>query len=90
MRAGPTKPWLGSMDHGAIMSDSDTSKVDAEEEGNKPFRIRLPGFVSEKDVGLGDVIKRATSAFGIRTCGQCSKRAALLNRRFVFTGKRQG
>jgi len=42
------------------------------EEGTpKPtaHRVRLPGFLVEKEVGLGDVIKRVTSAMGIRPCG---------------------
>jgi hypothetical protein len=51
-------------------------------------RIRLPGFVAEHDVGLGDVIKRATSAIGLRPCGGCARRAATLNRWLVFTGRR--
>jgi len=52
----------------------------------RPYRVRLPGFVIEKEVGLGDVIKRATSALGIRNCAGCERRAAVLNRWFVFTG----
>jgi hypothetical protein len=52
----------------------------------KPHRIRLPGFVSEKEAGLGDVIKRATNAIGIRPCAGCERRATALNRWFVFTG----
>ncbi len=51
-------------------------------------RVRLPGFVVEHDVGLGDVIKRATSAIGIKPCGGCARRAAALNRWLVFTGRR--
>jgi len=49
---------------------------------NEPqsYRVRLPGFVSDKETGLGDVIKRATSYFGIRPCGGCERRAAALNR----------
>jgi hypothetical protein len=47
--------------------------------------VRLPGFLNENDVGLGDVIKRATSYVGIRPCGGCEARAAALNRRFVFS-----
>jgi hypothetical protein len=45
----------------------------------------LPGFVKEEEVGLGDVIKRATSSAGIRPCGGCLGRAATLNRWMVFT-----
>ena len=53
-----------------------------------PHRVRLPGFVSETEVGLGDVIKRATSLAGIRPCGSCHERAAGLNRWMVFSGRR--
>lgn len=53
----------------------------------QPYRARLPGFVSDKEIGLGDAIKHATYAFGIRPCGGCERRAAALNRRFVFTGR---
>ena len=51
-------------------------------------RIRLPGFVSDKDVGLGDVVKRATSAVGVKPCGGCERRAIALNRWMAFTGWR--
>jgi hypothetical protein len=55
-----------------------------------PRRIRLPGFVSDDDVGLGDVVKRATSYVGIKPCGGCMRRAATLNRWLVFRGRRTG
>jgi hypothetical protein len=51
-------------------------------------RVRLPGFVAETEVGLGDVIKRTTSAAGIRPCGPCLRRAASLNRWLIFSGRR--
>jgi hypothetical protein len=51
-------------------------------------RVRLPGFVADDDVGLGDVIKRATSLVGIRPCGGCERRAAALNRWMSFAGRR--
>ena len=53
-----------------------------------PHRVRLPGFVAETEVGLGEVIKRATSLAGIRPCGPCLERAATLNRWMVFSGRR--
>ena len=53
----------------------------------QPYRVRLPGFVSDKDIGLGDVIKQVTYAFGIRACGGCERRAAILNRWVRFTGR---
>jgi hypothetical protein len=58
----------------------------ADRRGRKePFRVRVPGFVTEDEVGLGDVVKRVTYAVGIKPCGGCQKRAEFLNSRFVFT-----
>jgi hypothetical protein len=51
----------------------------------KPREVRLPGFLVAEDVGAGDIIKKATSWAGIKPCGGCSKRAAALNQRVVFT-----
>jgi hypothetical protein len=53
-----------------------------------PRRVRLPGFVNDEPVGLGDAIKHATSAVGIKPCGGCARRAAVLNRWIEFTGRR--
>lgn len=53
----------------------------------QPRQVRLPGFVNDKEIGLGDAIKHVTHAIGIRTCGGCERRAAALNRWFVFTGR---
>jgi len=47
--------------------------------------VRLPGFLTEKDIGMGDVIKRATSYVGLTPCAGCQARAAALNRWFVFS-----
>jgi len=54
-------------------------------EKREPYRVRLPGFVSDEDVGLGDLLKRVTYAVGIKPCGGCERRAAALNRRMVFS-----
>ena len=51
------------------------------------YRVRLPGFVSDKDVGLGDAVKRVTYALGIQPCAGCERRAAALNSWLVFTGR---
>jgi hypothetical protein len=48
------------------------------------YRIRLPGFLIEEEVGLGDAIKKATSSAGIKPCGPCQKRTAALNRWMSF------
>ncbi len=54
----------------------------------RPHTVRLPGFVSDEDVGLGDVVKRMTYAVGIKSCGGCERRAATLNRFVHFSGRR--
>jgi hypothetical protein len=48
-------------------------------------RVRLPGFLVEDTIGLGDVITRVTYAVGISPCGGCKRRAAALNRWVAFT-----
>jgi len=50
-------------------------------------RMRLPGFITDEEIGLGDVIKRTTSYFGIRPCGGCARRADALNRWLHFTNR---
>jgi hypothetical protein len=52
-------------------------------------RISLPGFITDEEIGLGDVIKRATSYVGIKPCGGCQRRAAALNRWAVFSGRKK-
>jgi hypothetical protein len=54
---------------------------------DRPHHVRLPGFVLESEVGLGDAIKRATYALGIKPCTGCQRRAETLNRVLVFTGR---
>jgi hypothetical protein len=51
----------------------------------QPYRVRLPGFVSDEQIGLGDAVRRMTYALGARPCGGCDARAAAINRWMVFT-----
>ena len=60
-------------------------KAKRETNERKPYRIRLPGFLIEQEVGLGNAIQRVTYAMGIKHCGGCEKRAAALNRRIIFS-----
>lgn len=53
--------------------------------GREPHRVRLPGFVNDEEIGLGDVVNRVTYAMGIRPCSGCGRRAAALNQWMVFT-----
>jgi hypothetical protein len=56
-----------------------------EKEQPRPLKVRLPGFITDQEIGLGDVVKRVTYAAGIRPCGGCERRAATLNRWMAFT-----
>jgi hypothetical protein len=47
--------------------------------------VRLPGFLIEEEIGLGDLIKKSTYAMGIKPCGGCERRAAALNRWMSFS-----
>lgn len=57
--------------------------IDTSKSESRP--IRLPGFLNENELGMGDAIKRATSYLGIAPCGDCQARAAVLNRWFVLS-----
>lgn len=75
------------------MSAASTGAPDEQPAATAPpvtHHVRLPGFVADHEVGLGDVIKRATSAVGIQPCGGCEERARRLNQWLVFTPKRRG
>ena len=50
------------------------------------YHVRIPGFISDEDLGLGNAIRRVTDAAGIKSCGGCQRRAAALNRWLAFTG----
>ena len=51
----------------------------------QPHRVRLPGFLIDEEIGLGDAIKRVTYAMGIKPCSGCEKRATALNRWMRFS-----
>lgn len=48
------------------------------------FQVRVPGFVGDEVIGLGEVITYATSTVGMRSCGGCARRAEALNRLVAF------
>ena len=64
----------------------ETSAPDMNE--HSPYRVRLPRFITDEDVGLGDMIKRTTSYFGIPPCGGCGGRADAFNRWLVFINRK--
>lgn len=62
-----------------------SSTTEKETPKGHPHGVRLPGFLIEKEIGLGDLIKKTTYSMGITPCGGCEKRAAALNRWMTFT-----
>jgi hypothetical protein len=69
------------------MTKSSASNAPPDQSKHQPHRVRLPGFIADEEIGLGDVIRRATSYLGIQACGGCKRRAAALNRRVDFLGQ---
>ena len=67
------------------MDGKHTSENHAQEPQPRPYRVRLPGFLIEKEIGLGDALKGVTYAMGIKPCGGCERRAAALNRWMHFS-----
>jgi len=67
------------------MNKGNAAKPESDLEERKPHRVRLPGFLVEGEIGLGDAIKRVTSAMGIRPCSACEKRAVALNQWITFS-----
>jgi hypothetical protein len=68
---------------GAILTDETHGEQIAAE--RQPYRVSLPGFTKEDEIGLGDLIKSVTYAMGVKPCGGCEKRAAALNRWMVLS-----
>jgi hypothetical protein len=68
-------------------------RIESSDHSNKgerpPHQVRLPGFIRNEEIGLGDVMKRTTWYFGIQSCGGCEERRGALNRWMVFTNRRQ-
>ena len=69
------------------MTKANTNNGTLDQSENPPHRVRLPGFITDEEIGLGDAIKRATSYFWIQPCGGCEHRAIALNRWMVFNSR---
>jgi hypothetical protein len=70
----------------------DVYRPEAETEAPVPkpaHVVRLPGFLRDEPVGLGTVIKRTTTALGVKPCGGCAKRAERLDRFIGFSGRQR-
>lgn len=80
--SGDDVGWLGGE-----MSEARKKSADVieRESAREAHRVRLPGFLIDEEIGLGDAIKRMTYALGIKPCGGCEKRAQTLNRWVRFS-----
>lgn len=64
---------------------TDANPATTEDPQPQPRKVKLPGFINDEQIGLGDVVQRVTYAMGIKPCGGCERRAAAMNRWMVFT-----
>jgi hypothetical protein len=74
---------LGSLGESVMNRKEDIKSQ--QEETPRAIRVRLQGFLIEKEIGLGDAINRATYAIGIKPCGACERRSAALNQWMRFS-----
>ncbi len=65
------------------------SRLPKQSVGINRYSVRIPGYARKKDIGFGDVIKRATAAVGFQPCVGCERRAAALNQWLVFSSDRR-
>lgn len=70
------------------MHEEETKEAQTAKSERQPYKVRLPGFITHEEIGLGDLIKRATSTVGIKPCGSCEQRAVALNRWLLFSSRR--
>jgi hypothetical protein len=68
--------------------NTDKPMTPGQREQRQPYRMRIPGFVSEKEIGLGDIVSRAAVATGLRPCGGCIRRTESLNRLLALSPRR--
>ena len=57
--------------------------------GTARHNVRLPGFITEDSIGLGDLVRKVTYSIGIKPCDTCEQRAGALNRWMRFGPGRQ-
>lgn len=63
--------------------------VNSEGRRSAKFSIPILGLKPGQSIGLGSVLKRMTTMVGVRPCGGCQGRAAMLDR-MVKIGRRGG
>jgi hypothetical protein len=67
------------------VNDKPPGRPTEEDSPREPHRVRLPGFLIEEEIGLGDVIRKVTHIAGVAPCIGCERRATALNRWVRFS-----
>jgi len=67
------------------MNEKEPTEDQSLERQPQPYHVRLPGFLIEGEMGLGDIVKKITYSIGVQPCSGCEKRAAALNRWMRFS-----
>lgn len=69
-----------------MRKESTTEQAASTEGGPDAKRVRLPGFLVQGELGLGDALKKMTSYFHIAPCSACERRATKLNAWITLAG----
>jgi hypothetical protein len=67
-------------DHTEFMAEKSSVDRGTNDDDSPKHRMRLPHFIVDEPIGAGRVVKRVTSAVGVKPCGPCEQRAARLDR----------
>lgn len=62
------------------MMDESGGDSETKQDEKVKHHMRLPRFIVHEPVGAGQVVKRVTSAVGVKPCAPCERRAAHLDR----------
>lgn len=71
---------------GGNITNSPIQAAEPKRDGPAKHNIRLPFFVDDEHIGLGEVVRKMTYAIGVKPCSGCERRSATLNRWMSFHG----
>ena len=80
---------LGAQKGDALKEPTDgAASSNASGRDRKPLTVRVPRFVADSEIGLGEAIRRVTATAGVKACGGCIRRARALDRRFTLAPRK--
>ena len=68
--------------------DNSEEKREVTRAARARHNVRLPGYLTEDAIGLGDLVRKITYSVGIKPCGGCERRAGAMNSWMSFGPKR--